>query len=175
GPSPETVRLMGDKNRARKSMSELGLPVLPGSEVVRSEAEALEWGNRIGYPVMVKAAAGGGGRGMRAVKTPEELPQAFQSAQNEAAAAFGSPDVYLEKFVASPRHIEFQMLGDTHGKVIHLGERECTIQRRHQKVLEESPSTQIEPDTSQSIEHEAEEYRREIGYANAGPGEIPPE
>ncbi len=168
GPSPETVRLMGDKNRARKSMSELGLPVLPGSEVVRSEAEALEWGNRIGYPVMVKAAAGGGGRGMRAVKTPEELPQAFQSAQNEAAAAFGSPDVYLEKFVASPRHIEFQILGDTHGKVIHLGERECTIQRRHQKVLEESPSTQIEPATRQRIGHQLVEALREIGYSNAG-------
>src|SRR2546428_10689506 len=114
-------------------MSERGLPVLPGSEVVRSEVEALEWGNKIGYPVMVKAAAGGGGRGMRAVKTPEELPQAFQSAQNEAAAAFGSPDLYLEKFVASPRPIAFQLLGHTPGKAIPPGERESTLQRPHHK------------------------------------------
>lgn len=168
GPSPEAIRLMGDKNRARKTMAELGLPVLPGSEVLRSETEAREWGEKIGYPVMIKAAAGGGGRGMRAVNGPVELPQALQAAQSEAAAAFGSPDVYLEKCVSSPRHIEFQVMGDTHGKVVHMGERECTIQRRHQKVLEESPSTQIDLETRQRVGHQVVEALRAVGYTNAG-------
>ena len=147
GPSPEAMRMMGDKNQARRAMAELGLPVLPGSEVIRSEAMALEEAERAGYPVMVKAAAGGGGRGMRIVRTPDELPHAIQAAQNEAAASFGTPDVYLEKYIESPRHIEFQVLGDQHGKVVHFGERECTIQRRHQKLVEESPSTQLDQET----------------------------
>src|SRR5512146_1043268 len=129
GPSPNAIRLMGDKNQARKRMAELGLPVLPGTEVLGSEEEALEAAKKIGYPVMVKASAGGGGKGMRIVKSAKELPGLLQMAQSEAEASFGSSDVYLEKYISSPRHIEFQVMADEHGKVIHLGERECTIQR----------------------------------------------
>ncbi len=168
GPRPEAMRLMGDKNRARKTMAELGLPVLPGSDVVPSEAEALEAAQKIGYPVMIKAAAGGGGRGMRVVKSAEELPHAFQTARNEATAAFGTPDVYLEKYIASPRHIEFQVLGDHHGRVVHLGERECTIQRRHQKIVEESPSTQMNLAARQRVGHQVIEALEKVGYTNAG-------
>ena len=168
GPRPEAIRLMGDKNKARKTMAELGLSVLPGSEVLQSEAEARENARTVGYPVMIKAAAGGGGRGMRIVRTEEELANAFQTAQNEAAASFGTPDVYLEKYITAPRHIEFQVLGDHHGKVIHLGERECTIQRRHQKLLEESPSTQIDAATRQRLGSQVVRALEKIGYTNAG-------
>ena len=168
GPRPDAIRLMGDKNRARKAMAELGLPVLPGSEVLNSVAEARENARAVGYPVMIKASAGGGGRGMRIVRTEGELANAFQTAQNEAAASFGTPDVYLEKYITSPRHIEFQVLGDQHGKVIHLGERECTIQRRHQKLLEESPSTQIDPGTRQRLGSQVVQALEKIGYTNAG-------
>jgi acetyl-CoA carboxylase biotin carboxylase subunit len=168
GPHPDAIRLMGDKNRARNTMAELGLPVLPGSEVVRSDSEASEVAAAIGYPVMIKAAAGGGGRGMRIVKSPEELAGALRTARNEAAAAFGTPDVYIEKYISSPRHIEFQVMGDQHGKVIHLGERECTIQRRHQKLLEESPSTQIDAATRQRLGSEVVRALQKIGYTNAG-------
>ncbi len=169
GPRPEVMRLMGDKNKARKTMAELGLPVLPGSDgVVRSEAEALEAAEKIGYPVMVKAAVGGGGRGMRVANKPDELPASVRMAQNEAQAAFGSPEVYLEKYIASPRHIEFQVLGDHHGKVIHLGERECTIQRRHQKLVEESPSTQIDAATRERLGRQVIKALETIGYTNAG-------
>ena len=168
GPRPEAIRLMGDKNKARKTMAELGLSVLPGSEVLQSEAEARENARTVGYPVMIKAAAGGGGRGMRIVRTEEELANAFQTAQNEAAASFGTPDVYLEKYITAPRHIEFQVLGDHHGKVIHLGERECTIQRRHQKLLEESPSTQIDAATRQRLGSQVIRALEKIGYTNAG-------
>ncbi len=168
GPSPEVIRLMGDKNRARKTMQELGLPVLPGSEVVQSEEMVFEEAERIGYPLMVKAAAGGGGRGMRIVRSQQELSHALQTAQNEAAASFGTPDVYLEKYIESPRHIEFQVLGDHHGKVVHLGERECTIQRRHQKLVEESPSTQITSETRQRLGRQVVQALEKIGYTNAG-------
>ena len=168
GPHPDAIRLMGDKNRARNTMAELGLPVLPGSEVVRSDSEASEVAAAIGYPVMIKAAAGGGGRGMRIVKSPEELAGALRTARNEAAAAFGTPDVYIEKYISSPRHIEFQVMGDQHGKVIHLGERECTIQRRHQKLLEESPSTQIDAATRQRLGSAVVRALQKIGYTNAG-------
>ena len=168
GPRPEVIRMMGDKNLARKAMAELGLPVLSGSEVIRSEAMALEEAKRAGYPVMVKAVAGGGGRGMRIVRTPDELPHAVQAAQNEAAASFGTPDVYLEKYVESPRHIEFQVLGDHHGKVVHFGERECTIQRRHQKLVEESPSTQLDLATRESVGSSLVQALQKIGYTNAG-------
>jgi acetyl-CoA carboxylase biotin carboxylase subunit len=169
GPRPEVIRLMGDKDRARKTMASLGLPVLPGSEgVVKTEREALKVAEHIGYPVMVKAAAGGGGRGMRIVAAPRELPHAIQTAQNEAAAAFACPDVYLEKYIASPRHIEFQVMGDQHGKVVHFGERECTIQRRHQKMLEESPSTQIDAATRQRVGHQVVQALQQVGYTNAG-------
>lgn len=168
GPSPEAMRMMGDKNQARRAMAELGLPVLPGSEVIRLEAMGLEEAERAGYPVMVKAAAGGGGRGMRIVRTPDELPRAIQAAQNEAAASFGTPDVYLEKYIESPRHIEFQVLGDQHGKVVHFGERECTIQRRHQKLVEESPSTQLDAEMRERVGSQVVQALQQIGYTNAG-------
>jgi acetyl-CoA carboxylase, biotin carboxylase subunit len=169
GPRPDVMRLMGDKDKARKAMAQLGIPVLPGSDgVVQSEAQALEAAEKIGYPVMVKASAGGGGRGMRVVNTQEELMAAIRTAQNEATAAFGTPDVYLEKYIASPRHIEFQILADQHGKVVHLGERECTIQRRHQKLLEESPSTQMTPQMRKKYGHQVVKALKEIGYTNAG-------
>jgi acetyl-CoA carboxylase biotin carboxylase subunit len=168
GPSPEAMRMMGDKNQARRAMAELGLPVLPGSEVIRSEAMGLEEAERAGYPVMVKAAAGGGGRGMRIVRMPDELPRAIQAAQNEAAASFGTPDVYLEKYIESPRHIEFQVLGDEHGKVVHFGERECTIQRRHQKLVEESPSTQLDQEMRERVGSQVVQALQKIGYTNAG-------
>ncbi len=169
GPRPDVIRLMGDKNKARKTMAEHGLPVLSGSDgVIQSEEGCHRVAEEVGYPVMIKAAAGGGGRGMRIVESPEELPRAFRTAQNEAAAAFGTPDVYLEKYIKSPRHIEFQVLGDHHGKVIHLGERECTIQRRHQKLLEESPSTQIHAETRQSVGRKVVQALEAIGYTNAG-------
>jgi acetyl-CoA carboxylase, biotin carboxylase subunit len=172
GPSPEVIGLMGDKNRARARMKDLGFPVLPGSEVVMSEETALREAERIGYPVMVKAAAGGGGRGMRVVPSADDLPHLLQAAQNEAAASFGTPDVYLEKYIASPRHIEFQVLGDQHGRVIHLGERECTIQRRHQKLVEESPSTKIDQETRLRVGHQIIEVLQEIGYTSAGTVEM---
>ncbi|TAM79119.1 MAG: acetyl-CoA carboxylase biotin carboxylase subunit [Acidobacteria bacterium] len=168
GPPPQAIHLMGDKNMARKRMAELGLPVLPGTEVLTSEEEALGAADEIGYPVMVKAAAGGGGKGMRIINSPAELPNLLQMAQNEAEASFGSSDVYLEKYISSPRHIEFQVMADTHGRVIHLGERECTIQRRHQKVLEESPSTQIDAETRREIGCKVIRALKEVGYTNAG-------
>lgn len=172
GPKPDVISLMGDKNRARARMAELGLPVLPGSEVIPSEEVALQEAERIGYPVMVKAAAGGGGRGMRIVQSPEEMPHLLQTAQNEAAASFGTPDVYLEKYITSPRHIEFQVLGDQHGRVVHLGERECTIQRRHQKLVEESPSTQIDKETRLRVGHQIVKALEEVGYTSAGTVEL---
>jgi acetyl-CoA carboxylase biotin carboxylase subunit len=172
GPRPDVISLMGDKNRARARMRELGLAVLPGSEVITSEEEALKEAERIGYPVIVKASAGGGGRGMRIVNAAEDLPHLLRTAQNEAAASFATPDVYVEKYIASPRHIEFQVLGDAHGRVVHLGERECTIQRRHQKLVEESPSTQIDPDTRLRVGHQIIEALQEIGYTGAGTVEL---
>jgi len=168
GPRPDVLRMMGDKNQARRAMAELGLPVLPGSDILRSEAMGLEEAEGIGYPVMVKASAGGGGRGMRIVRTPDELLHAIQTAQNEAAASFGTADVYLEKHIESPRHIEFQVLGDQYGKVVHFGERECTIQRRHQKLVEESPSTQIDPETRERVGLQVVEALQKIGYTSAG-------
>jgi acetyl-CoA carboxylase, biotin carboxylase subunit len=168
GPRPDVMRLMGDKDKARKAMAELGLPVLPGSGVIGSEADGRKAAEQIGYPVMVKASAGGGGRGMRVVQAAEELPRALETAQNEAKSAFGSSDVYLEKYIASPRHIEFQVLADQHGKVVHLGERECSIQRRHQKLVEEAPSTQIDAATRRRIGHLVVQALEKVGYTNAG-------
>ena len=172
GPRPDVISLMGDKNRARARMRELGLAVLPGSEVITSEEEALKEAERIGYPVIVKASAGGGGRGMRIVPSATELPHLLRTAQNEAAASFSTPDVYVEKYVASPRHIEFQVMGDQHGRVVHFGERECTIQRRHQKLVEESPSTQIDAETRQRVGHQIVVALQEIGYTSAGTIEL---
>ncbi|MGH9416575.1 MAG: acetyl-CoA carboxylase biotin carboxylase subunit [Terriglobales bacterium] len=169
GPRPETIRLMGEKQRARAAAKAAGLPVLPGSDgVLGDEAEAVEVGRRVGYPVMVKASAGGGGRGMRMVRSAEEMPQLFSAAQTEAANAFGCGDLYLEKLVERPRHIEFQLLGDEHGRVIHLSERECSIQRRHQKLIEESPSTAVTPELRQRMGTLVAKAMTEVGYTNAG-------
>jgi acetyl-CoA carboxylase, biotin carboxylase subunit len=168
GPRPDVIRLMGDKNAARRKMKELGLPVLPGSGLLQSETEARDAAAAIGYPVIVKASAGGGGRGMRVVTSADELPKAYESAQQEAQASFGSADVYVEKYVASPRHIEFQVLADHHGRVVHLGERECTIQRRHQKLIEESPSTQVSHELRREMGHCVVEALQKVGYTNAG-------
>jgi acetyl-CoA carboxylase, biotin carboxylase subunit len=169
GPPPEITRLMGEKEKARAAMKQAGVPILPGSEgVISSEGEAQEWGRQIGYPVIVKASAGGGGRGMRIIRTDEELPNLFRAAQSEAAAAFGNGDLYLEKFLERPRHIEFQVLGDSYGKVVSLGERECSIQRRHQKLLEESPSTQMTPELRERIGSMLGATLSKIGYVNAG-------
>src|SRR5213078_3002522 len=146
------IRLMGEKEKARAAMKKAGVPILPGSEgILASDGEALEWARQVGFPVIVKASAGGGGRGMRIVRNEEELPALFKAAQSEAAAAFGNGDLYMEKFIERPRHIEFQILADQYGNVVSLGERECSIQRRHQKLLEESPSTQMTPEAREQI------------------------
>src|SRR5712691_11668676 len=135
---------MGEKDRARREMAAVGVPILPGTEgVVEDEAGAQAAAGQMGYPLIIKASAGGGGRGMRVVRARDELVIAFQTARSEAQQAFGVPDVYIERFIERPRHIEFQVLGDSHGKVMHLGERECSIQRRHQKLIEESPSAAL--------------------------------
>jgi acetyl-CoA carboxylase biotin carboxylase subunit len=145
GPGPEVIRRMGDKAEALRTMIDAGVPTLPGSGgVLADEAAAHEVANRIGYPVLIKASAGGGGRGMRVVHAPEDLERLFDAARREAEAAFGVADVYMEKYLLEPRHIEFQVMGDTHGNLIHLHERECSIQRRHQKLLEESPSMALD-------------------------------
>jgi acetyl-CoA carboxylase, biotin carboxylase subunit len=169
GPPPEVIRLMGEKEKARQAMKKANVPILPGSDsVIASTDEAREWGQQIGYPVIVKASAGGGGRGMRVIRNEGELEQLFNAAQSEAAAAFGNGNLYMEKFIERPRHIEFQVLGDTYGRVISLGERECSIQRRHQKLLEESPSTRVTPEMRADIGRKLEESLSEIGYVNAG-------
>src|SRR5437762_216836 len=150
-------------------MKKAGVPILPGSEgVIQSEDEALEWAKQVGYPVILKASAGGGGRGMRVIRSAEELPRLFQAAHSEAANAFGNGDLYMEKFIERPRHIEFQILADEHGKVMTLGERECSIQRRHQKLLEESPSTRVTPKLRKQISEKLESSLTDIGYQNAG-------
>jgi acetyl-CoA carboxylase biotin carboxylase subunit len=169
GPRPEVTRLMGEKEKARAAMKKAGVPILPGSDgIVASEGEAIEWARQVGFPVIVKASAGGGGRGMRIVRNEEELPAMFKAAQAEAAGAFGNGDLYMEKYVEHPRHIEFQVLADEHGNVVSLGERECSIQRRHQKLLEESPSTQVTPELRQQIGDVLCKSLASIGYWNAG-------
>jgi acetyl-CoA carboxylase biotin carboxylase subunit len=169
GPKPDVIAAMGVKERARAIMKEHGVPILPGSEgVLASAEEAVETAERIGYPVILKASAGGGGRGMRVVNSAGELPALLTQAQQEAGAAFASADVYLEKFIAAPRHIEFQILADEHGNVEILGERECSIQRRHQKLLEESPSPALGPEVRNRVVAKLREAIRAIGYSNAG-------
>jgi acetyl-CoA carboxylase, biotin carboxylase subunit len=169
GPKPDVIRQMGLKQRARAIMKEAGVPILPGSLGVLSGAdEALELAKGIGYPVMLKAAAGGGGRGMRIVRSEEDLPNLLAQAQAEAAAAFSSGDVYMEKLVEAPRHIEFQVLADEHGNVEILGERECSIQRRHQKLIEESPSPSVSPQLRKNISDRLRTAMKAIGYTNAG-------
>jgi len=169
GPSPAMIRMMGEKDRARAEMAKAGLPIIPGSDgAVPDEDAARKVAAEIGLPVMIKAVDGGGGRGMRMVRTKKELIPAFQTARTEAEQAFGSPHVYMEKLIEHPRHIEFQVLGDKHGNVIHLGERECSLQRRHQKVLEESPSLALDSATRQKIGKQVVEALAKIGYSNAG-------
>ena len=169
GPSPQVIRLMGDKARARARMVQAGLKVLPGSQgALASLEQALEVAAGIGYPVMVKAAAGGGGRGMRIVRSRSELSAAFSTAENEARLAFGVSDLYLEKYLEKPRHIEFQVMGDRHGKVVHFGERECSIQRRHQKLIEESPSVIVDEECRERVGRQVEKALAEVGYSGAG-------
>src|SRR6201981_3926752 len=169
GPLPDVMRLMGEKEKARAAMKKAGVPILPGSDgIIGSDAEAVGWARRGGFAVFAKASAGGGGRGMRIVRNEEELPGLFKAAQAVAAGAFGNGDLYMEKYVEHPRHIEFQVLADEHGNVVSLGERECSIQRRHQKLLEESPSTQVTPDLRDKIGAVLCKSLAEIGYWNAG-------
>ena len=169
GPDPQVIRLMGDKARARRVMKKAGVPILPGSDgPIDNEEKALKLAKEIGYPVIVKATAGGGGRGMRVVRAPAELSHAVKTAQREAEAAFGVGDVYIEKYVESPRHIEFQILGDHHGSVIHLGERECSIQRRHQKLIEESPSPALSEKMRRRMGGIVIDAAKAVQYTNAG-------
>ena len=169
GPEPDVIRRMGDKAAARKTMIESGVPTLPGSDgILRDEEHAQEVAKQIGYPVLIKASAGGGGRGMRIVQAPEDLGRQLDSARGEAETAFGVPDVYMEKYVSEPRHIEFQVLGDTHGNLVHLFERECSIQRRHQKLLEESPSTALDAALRARMAEVALLVAAVVRYVNAG-------
>jgi acetyl-CoA carboxylase biotin carboxylase subunit len=169
GPSKEAMLAMGDKSTAKKTMQNAGVPTVPGSDgLLKDEDEAIAVAHQIGYPVMIKATAGGGGRGMRLVKEESELVRLFQAAQGEADAAFGNAGVYLEKFIESPRHIEFQILADSHGNVIHLGERDCSIQRRHQKLLEEAPSAVLSDKLRQKMGRAAVNAAKSIDYVGAG-------
>ena len=169
GPAPESIRAMGDKSTAKKTMQRVGVPTVPGSPgLVTDEAEAQVIARRIGYPVIIKATAGGGGRGMRLVRDETELEKLFLAAQGEAEAAFGNAGVYLEKFIEKPRHIEFQILADSYGNVIHLGERECSIQRRHQKLLEEAPSPALTPELREKMGEAAVLAAKSIDYTGAG-------
>jgi acetyl-CoA carboxylase biotin carboxylase subunit len=169
GPPPESIRTMGDKTEARKLVRKAGVSTVPGTlEPIASEREAADFCARFGYPVLLKAAAGGGGKGMRIVRNQEELSSSLRGAQSEATSAFGDGRVYLEKYLENPRHIEFQILADHHGNVVHLGERECSIQRRHQKVVEETPSVIVSPEMRKTMGRTAVEAARACGYANAG-------
>lgn len=169
GPTPEAIRMMGDKSTAKKTMQRVGVPTIPGSAgLVLDEAEARMIAAKIGYPVIIKATAGGGGRGMRLVRQEADLAKLFAAAQGEAEAAFGNPGLYIEKFVENPRHIEFQILADSYGNVIHLGERECSIQRRHQKLLEEAPSPALTPELRSKMGTAAVLAAQAIDYTGAG-------
>src|SRR5437762_13088808 len=169
GPDPQVIRLMGDKARARRVMKKAGVPILPGSDgPIESEDKALKLAKDIGFPVIVKATAGGGGRGMRVVRMPADLSHALKTAQRQAEARFGVADVYIEKYIVSPRHIEFQILGDSHGAVVHLGERECSIQRRHQKLVEESPSPALSEKMRRKMGGIVIDAAKAVQYTNAG-------
>ena len=169
GPPPEAIRLMGNKISARGAMAKAGLPLLPGSKgVLKDVAEAERLVDEIGFPIILKAAAGGGGRGMKIIREKSQLRQGLATGQAEAAAAFGSPDMFLERYVEEPRHIEIQIVADVHGSVIHLGERECSVQRRHQKLIEESPSPALDSGKRQRLGKLAVEAIKKVGYANVG-------
>ena len=169
GPPPEVTRLMGEKEKARQAMKKAKVPILPGSDGIVADADdALKWASEVGYPVILKAKAGGGGRGMRIVRSAEELPNLYAAASQEAANAFGNGEMYMEKFIERPRHIEFQILADEHGNVEVLFERECSIQRRHQKLIEEAPSLQVTPKIREHLSSTLKRCLTEIGYQNAG-------
>jgi acetyl-CoA carboxylase biotin carboxylase subunit len=169
GPSPEAIRSMGDKSTAKATMQSVGVPTIPGSEgLLANPAEAATLAAAMGYPVMIKATAGGGGRGMRLVPSADQIESLFKAAQGEAEAAFGNPGLYMEKFIDRPRHVEVQVLADRHGNVVHLGERDCSIQRRHQKLLEEAPSPGLDPALRERMGDAAVKAARQIGYEGAG-------
>ncbi|AZB73360.1 acetyl-CoA carboxylase biotin carboxylase subunit [Synechococcus elongatus] len=169
GPSPDSIRAMGDKSTAKETMQRVGVPTIPGSDGLLTDVEAAaKVAAEIGYPVMIKATAGGGGRGMRLVREATDLEKLFLAAQGEAEAAFGNPGLYLEKFIDRPRHVEFQILADAYGNVVHLGERDCSIQRRHQKLLEEAPSPALSADLRQKMGDAAVKVAQAIGYIGAG-------
>jgi acetyl-CoA carboxylase biotin carboxylase subunit len=169
GPTPEVIRRMGDKAEAIKAAKAAGVPVIPGSDgIIKNKAEALEVVERIKYPVIIKAAAGGGGRGMRVAHTDVALTSALATAQSEAEAAFGNPAVYIEKYLENPRHVEVQVLADTKGTVLHLGERDCSVQRRHQKLIEEAPSPAVTSSIRRAMTRAAVKLAQEVGYVNAG-------
>jgi acetyl-CoA carboxylase biotin carboxylase subunit len=169
GPTPEHIRVMGDKVTAKRTVLALGMPCVPGSDgPLESVEEALDIAGRIGYPVLIKAAAGGGGKGMKVARGPEELREAYQLARGEARAAFGNDQVYMEKYLARPRHIEIQVLADTHGGAVHFGERDCSVQRRHQKVVEEGPSPALNAEQRARIGGVAADVVRRLGYRGVG-------
>jgi len=169
GPTAEHIRLMGDKIAAKQAAIDTGMPVVPGSDGgIASEEDAKKWGKKIGYPVLIKAAAGGGGRGMKVARTAEEVSEAFSTARAEAKAAFGNDEVYMEKYLTHPRHIEIQVVADSHGNVIHLGERDCSLQRRHQKVLEEAPSPALNAEDRAKIGRITAEAIQKLGYLGVG-------
>ncbi|MCP9835126.1 MULTISPECIES: acetyl-CoA carboxylase biotin carboxylase subunit [unclassified Cyanobium] len=169
GPSPAAILAMGDKSTAKITMQQVGVPTIPGSEgLLQDPAEAADLAEAMGYPVMIKATAGGGGRGMRLVTDADQLESLFRAAQGEAEAAFGNPGLYMEKFIDRPRHVEVQVLADRHGNVVHLGERDCSIQRRHQKLLEEAPSPGLDPELRRRMGEAAVAAARSIDYEGAG-------
>jgi len=168
GPSPESMRMMGNKVEARRIADEAGMPIIPGCSSDLTNDEIVAFAETIGYPVMVKAAAGGGGKGMRVVRSKREIAEAQAAAAREASAAFGDARIFVEKYIDRPRHVEIQILGDAHGRVVHLGERECSIQRRHQKIIEETPSPALTPELRAAMAEAAVRLGTELGYTNAG-------
>ncbi|NOZ03233.1 MAG: acetyl-CoA carboxylase biotin carboxylase subunit [FCB group bacterium] len=169
GPPPEVISSMGDKAQAKTTMREANVPVIPGSQdIVKSPREAITLAEKVGYPVILKASAGGGGRGMRLVRNEEEIALAYRTAHAEAETAFGNGDIYLEKYIENPRHIEVQILGDMNGNVVHLGERECSVQRRHQKLVEESPSAAVDEELRKKIGDTAIKAAKTVGYYGVG-------
>ena len=168
GPAPGTIRRMGDKATARATAEAAGVPTVPGTGILASVEEALEAAEGIGYPVLLKATSGGGGKGMRPASDPAELRRAYATASAEALAAFGDADLYMEKYLARPRHVEVQIVADAHGHVVHLGERDCSVQRRHQKLIEEAPSPAVDDELRQRMGDDAVKLAREVNYRSAG-------
>src|ERR687883_109499 len=169
GPTADQIRVMGDKAAARRAMADVGVPIIPGTPgPVDDPDQALEFANGAGFPVIIKAAAGGGGKGMRVARDADDFARSFQLARSEALSAFGNGDVYVEKYLSRPRHIEFQILGDTHGRIVHLGERDCSVQRRHQKLIEEAPSPAMTPELRRTMGDAAVAGAKAIDYVGAG-------